>query len=90
MQETQKILYEEEKVTQEALSEREQDMQGALSDPEEETKERPSDREVETQVIIPEHKQDEAGPSAGSTELGGPVVPALRKLNISGNLPQIM
>ena len=29
-----------------------------------------SDPEVETQEIIPEHKEDEAGPAAGSTDLG--------------------
>ena len=41
---------------------------------------------METQEIILEHKEDEAGYAAGSTDLEGPVVPALRKLTISGNL----
>ena len=52
-------------------------MQGTLSDPEEETEEALSDAEMETQEITSEHKQDEAGPAAGSTDSGGPIVPAL-------------
>ena len=61
-------------------------MQGALSNLKEETQEASSDPEVETQQIISEHKQDEAGPAAGSMDLGGPV----RKLTISDNVPPIM
>ena len=44
-----------------------------------------SNPEVKTQEIISEHKQDEAGPAVGSTDWGGPVIPALWKLTISGN-----
>ena len=45
-------------------------------------KETPSDPEAETQ-----HK---TGSAAGSTDLGKPVVPRLRKLTISGNISPIM
>ena len=64
-------------------------MKEAFLHPKEEMQEA-SDPEVETQEVISEHKQDEAGPPARRTDLGGPVLPALRKLAISGNLPQIM
>ena len=55
-----------------------------------ETKEASSSPELETQDIISEHKQDEVGPAAGSTNLKVPVVPVLRKLTISVNLPRIL
>ena len=69
---------EREEETQEAPSDPEEETQEALPDPEE-TQEMPSDPEMET--------QDEAGPATGSTDLRGPIVPALRKLTVSGNLP---
>ena len=49
------------------------------SDPEAETREAPSGPEIET--------KDEAGPATWSTDLEGPVAPALRMLTISGNFP---
>ena len=76
--------------TQEALSEHEHEVQGALLYPQEEKQEASSDPEVEAQKVISEHKQDEAGPAAGLTDMEGPVVPALRNLTISGILPPIM
>ena len=67
-------------MTQEALSERELEMQEALLDPSEKTQQASIDREVETEAIILEHKQDRAGPAAGSNDLERPVIPALQKL----------
>ena len=47
--------------------------------PKEETQEASSDPEEGT--------QDKAGSLAGWTDLGGPALPALRKLTINGNFP---
>ena len=58
----------------------------APSDPEEETQEAPSDPEEETREVPSDHEEEAKG-AAGPTELEGPVVPAHRKLTISGNLP---
>ena len=68
----------------------EQGTKEAPSDPEQGTKEAPSDPEEETQEASSdtnEETRDEAEPVVGSTDLEGPVVPALWKLTISGNLP---
>ena len=53
---------------QETPSDPKEERQEAPSDPVEETQEAPSDPDVET--------QDETGFAPGSTDLGGPVVPA--------------
>ena len=54
----------------------------APPDPVEQTQKASSDLEMET--------KDEAEPVAGAAKLGGPVVPALRKLTISGIFRQIL
>ena len=65
--------------TQKTPPDLEEGAQGAPPDPVEETQQAPSDLE--------EDAKDEAGSTAGSTDLGGPVLPARLKLAISGNLP---
>ena len=74
----------------EAPSDRENKTQRTPSDPEEETPEAPSDPEEET-LEAPSNVEEEtkyvAGLTGGPTDLKGPVVPARRKLTISGNLP---
>ena len=65
--------------TQEASPDPREEIREAPSDPKEETREAPSDPEEET--------KDVAGPAAGSTDLGGPVIPVPRKLTISCNIP---
>ena len=82
-QEQQLTLHEHK--TQEALSEHEGETQGALSELEEETQEALSEHEREQQ-----HKEGEAEPASGSANLEGPVLPALRKLTIDGNIPPIL
>ena len=37
-----------------------------------------------------QQKEGEAGPASGSANLGGPALPALRKLTIDGNIPPIL
>ena len=56
-----------------------------LSEVKEETQEALSEHEREQQ-----QKEGEAGPASGSTDLEGPVLPALRKLTIDGNTPPIL
>ena len=73
----QEALSEQEEVAQEAPSDAKEETQEAPPDPEEEAQKVPSDPEVET--------EDKAGPVAVPTDLGGPIVSALRKLTISGN-----
>ena len=65
--------------SQEAPSDLKEGTQKALSDLDEEAQQAQSDPEKETKYI--------AGPATGSTDLEGPVVPVLRMLTISGNLP---
>ena len=58
-------------------------------DPEEEKREALSDPMEETQKATLDHEEntrDVAGPAAGWTGLGGPVVPGRLELTISGNL----
>ena len=76
-------LHEHE--TQETFSEHEGETQGALSELEEETQEALSEHEREQQ-----HKEGEAEPASGLENLEGPVLPALRKLTIDGNIPPIL
>ena len=79
-----------EEETQEAPSDPKEETQGAPSDPEEETQEVPSDSEDETQEALSDSEvetKEEARPSAGSTDVRGPVAPPLRKLTSSSNLP---
>ena len=76
--------------TREAPLDREDETQGTPSDPEEETLDAPSDPEEET-LEAPSNSEEEAkyveGLAEGTTDIGGPVVPARRKLAISDNLP---
>ena len=82
--------------TREAPSDREDVAQGTPSDPDVETLETPSDPEEETLEApsdpeektreVPTDHEEETTDTAGSTELEGPVVPAHRKLPISGNI----
>ena len=65
--------------TREAPSDTEEKTREAPSDPDEETEEAPSDSEEET--------EDVARLAAGSRDMGGPVVPALRTLTIGGKRP---
>ena len=60
------------------MSDSDEETQEAPSNPEEEIREASSDPEKETKD------------AAELTDSGGPVVPAFRKLTISGNLPPIM
>ena len=90
MEEIQKAPPDPEEGTQEAPPDPEEDTQEALSDPEEEIREAPLDPEEETREAPSdpeEETKDVAGPAAGSTDLGGPVIPVLRKLTISCNIP---
>ena len=60
------------------------------SDPDEETREASSNAEKETQEALSdpeEETKDVAGLAVGSTDLEGLIVPARRKLTMSGNLP---
>ena len=82
-QEQQLTLHEHE--TQEAFSEHEGETQRTFSKLEEETQEALSEHEREQQ-----QKEGEAGPESGSENLGGPALPALRKLTIDGNIPPIL
>ena len=74
---------------QPASQEREQEKQETLSDPKDGTQEAPSDPEEETREAPSSHEEG-TKEVAGPTELGGSVVPGLRNLTISGNLPPIM
>ncbi|CAN0128895.1 unnamed protein product [Ascophyllum nodosum] len=82
-QEQQLTLHEHE--TQEAFSEHEGETQGALTELEEETREAFSEHEQEQQ-----QKKGEAGPASGSANLERPVLPALRKLTIDGNILPVL
>ena len=75
--------------TREAPSDREDEAQGTPSDPEEETLEAPSDPEEEILEGPSDTEETKyvAGLAERPTDLEGPVVPARRKLIISGNLP---
>ena len=69
---------------------RKEETREAPSDPNEETREAPLSTEKETQEApsdSEEETKDVAGFAVGSTDLEGLVVPARRKLTISGNLP---
>ena len=77
-QEMQEALSNSEEKTQEAPSSSEEQSREVPLDPEEETREAPSDHEEEAKVAV------------GPTELEGPVVPALRKVTISGHRPPIL
>ena len=79
-EETQEASSDFDEETREAPSDTDEETGEAPSSPEKETQEAPSDSEEET--------NDVAGLAAGSTDLEGLVVPARRKLNISGNLSQ--
>ena len=76
--------------TREAPSDHENEVQGTPLDPEEETLEAPLDPEEET-LEAPSDPEEEtkyvAGLAEGPTGLDGLVVPARRKLTVSGNLP---
>ena len=93
-QEQQLTLHEHE--TQEAFSEHKGETQGAFSKLEEQAQEALSELEEETQEALSEHeqkqrqKEDEAGPASESANLEGPVLPALRKLTIDGNIPPVL
>ena len=86
---TREVTSDPEKETVEAPSDSDEDTQASLLDPEKtqkappnpegETRETPSGPGVET--------NDVAGLAAGSTDLKRLVIPARRKLTISGNLP---
>ena len=78
-----------EKETRETPPDPKKKTQEALLDPAEKTREAPPDPEEETRDAPPdsEETKDVAGLAAGSTDLGGPVVPALRMLTMSGNIP---
>ena len=79
----------------------EEEIQEAASDPKAETREVPLDPEEETQEVPPNPEEeareapsdpeeeiiDEVRLATESTDLERPVVPAPRKLTISGNLP---
>ena len=82
-QEQQLTLHEHE--TQEAFSEHEGETQGALTELEEETRKAFSEHEQEQQ-----QKKGEAGPASGSANLERPVLPALRKLTIDGNILPVL
>ena len=92
----QQLLTLHEHEMQEAFSEHEGEAQGAFSNLEEETQEASSELEEETQEAFSDHEQEqqqkggEAGPASGSANLGGPALPALRKLTIDGNIPPIL
>ena len=74
--------------TQEAPPDPGQETWKAPSDPEEETRETPLDPEETREA--PSGPEEETKDAARPTDLGGQVVPALRKLTICGNLPTIM
>ena len=80
-EDTQQAPSDPEGETREAPSDSAEEKQETPPDPNEETWEAPSDPELDT--------KDEGGLAAASTDLEGPVVPARRKLIISGNLPSI-
>ena len=88
------IMHEHE--TQEAFSEHEGATQGAFSRLEEQIQEALSELEEKTQEALSEHAQEqqqmegEAGPASRSANWEGPVLPALRKLTIDGNVPPIL
>ena len=89
VRETQMMPSDLEERTQETPLDPEEETQEAPSDPVEETQEDPSYPEEKTQKVpwdAEVETQDEAGPAAGSTDLGGSVVPKLRKLTMSGNI----
>ena len=92
--EQQLTLYEHE--TQEAFSEYEGETQGTFSKLEEETQEASSEVEEDSQEALTEHereqqqKEREVVPPSGSANLEAPVLPALRKLTIDGNIPPIL
>ena len=87
-------LHEHE--TQEAFSENGGETKGAFSKLKEETQEALSELEEETQEALLEHEQEqqqkkgEAGLVSGSANLEEPVLPALRKFTIDGNVPPIL
>ena len=99
-QETRELSSDRKGKTREALSDPEEETLEAPSDPDEETQGAPLDPK-ETQMAPPNPKgetrkapsdpgvdaNDIAGLVAGSTDWKGPVIPARRKLTISGNLP---
>ena len=99
-EETLEVPSDPEEETLEAPSDPEEEALEAPSDPDERTQEVPLDPE-ETQKAPPNSKEetreapsdpgmeinDEAGLAEGPTDLEGSVVPARRKLTISGNLP---
>ena len=82
-QETRETLLDFEEETREVPSDPDEKTQEALPDPEEETREALSDSEEETKDVV-------ARLAAESTDLEGPVVPALRMLTIAAIFHQIM
>ena len=96
--ETREVPLDPEQETREVPLDPEEGTQEAPSDPAEETRKAPSDRENEAQAPPWDHEEeileapsdskatkDAAG--LAETDLEGAVVPARRKLTISGNLP---
>ena len=84
---TQEAASDTPEETREAPSDCKDEAQGTPSDPEKETREAPSNPEEETLEVPSDSEEEETKDTAGPTELEGTIVPARRKLTISGSLP---